>query len=186
METNGIYEAVVSFEWHPQSRRDRLYTCKHAIVVASHPRSANMAMQQACLFFFVWVHCPIKLQQRSQSMSRFWRCSENLDLRQERTGDLGRLGWMVHFPSRPGFRRIVRSGGCICVRSVRNFFIFFLSLFCKNKWPTTVWAARSGPVACNRHNVVTHGVRDIAPWATAAGRRGPRRQQACCRRAPQR
>jgi hypothetical protein len=53
METTGIYEAVVSFECHPQSRGDRIYTCKHAIVVASHPRSANMAMQQACLFFFV-------------------------------------------------------------------------------------------------------------------------------------
>jgi hypothetical protein len=45
--------------------------------------------------------------------------------------------------------------------------------FCRTihlpSWPTVVGAARSGPIAYDRHNAVTHGGRDIPPWATAAG-----------------
>jgi hypothetical protein len=73
-----------------------------------------------------------------------------------------------------------------------NFFIFILSRLCKNiwpatnfakytsaavahgvrditSWPTAVGAARSGPLAWDRHSVVPHGVRGLAPWATTLG-----------------
>jgi hypothetical protein len=34
-------------------------------------------------------------------------------------------------------------------------------------WPTAVGSARSGPLVWDRHSAVPHGVRGLAPWATA-------------------
>jgi hypothetical protein len=34
-------------------------------------------------------------------------------------------------------------------------------------WPTAVGAVSSGPLVWDRHSVVPHGVRGLAPWATA-------------------
>jgi hypothetical protein len=34
-------------------------------------------------------------------------------------------------------------------------------------WPTVVGAASNGPLVWDRHSAVPHGVRGLAPWATA-------------------